>query len=79
MGFGFKELVIILLIVLVLFGAKRLRNIGSDLGSAIRGFRKSMHDGTEAEPGDAHESPPPKDESGHVIEGEAHHQEKNKV
>ncbi|HQU15736.1 MAG: hypothetical protein B7Z66_12810 [Chromatiales bacterium 21-64-14] len=79
MGFGFKELVIILLIVLVLFGAKRLRNIGSDLGSAIRGFRKSMHDGTEAEPESTDETPSPKEAPGHVIEGEAHRHEKNKV
>ncbi len=35
MGIGFKELVVILIIVLVLFGAKRLRSIGTDLGGAI--------------------------------------------
>ena len=34
MGFGVTELIIILVIVLVLFGAKRLKNVGSDLGSA---------------------------------------------
>jgi sec-independent protein translocase protein TatA len=36
------QLIIILLIVLLLFGGKRLRTLGSDLGSAIKGFRKSM-------------------------------------
>lgn len=44
MGFGIKELVVILLIVLLLFGTKKLKGIGSDLGSAIKGFRKSVSD-----------------------------------
>lgn len=47
MGFGGIspfQLIIILLIVLLLFGGKRLRSLGSDLGSAIKGFRKSMDD-----------------------------------
>lgn len=44
MGFGVTELIIILLIVLVLFGAKRLKNVGSDLGAAVKGFRTSMKD-----------------------------------
>ncbi|SMN16995.1 Twin-arginine translocation protein TatA [uncultured Candidatus Thioglobus sp.] len=38
------ELIIILVIVLLLFGGKRLKNIGGDLGSAIKGFKKSMKD-----------------------------------
>jgi sec-independent protein translocase protein TatA len=36
------ELIIILVIVLLLFGGKRLKNIGGDLGNAIQGFKKSM-------------------------------------
>ena len=47
MGIGIKELVIILLIVLLVFGAKKLKTIGSDLGSAVRGFKKSMSEGEE--------------------------------
>ncbi len=39
---GTWELLIILVIVIVLFGTKRLRNIGGDLGSAIKNFRQSM-------------------------------------
>lgn len=42
MGIGMRELLIILLIVLVLFGAKRLRGIGSDLGGALRGFKDAV-------------------------------------
>ena len=41
---GWKELLIILLVVLLVFGAKKLKTIGSDLGAAIRGFKKSMND-----------------------------------
>lgn len=44
MGIGVWELVLLFLIVLVLFGTKRLRNIGGDLGSAIKGFRSAMND-----------------------------------
>lgn len=42
---GIKELVIILLVVLVIFGTKKLSSIGSDLGSAVRGFKKAMNEG----------------------------------
>ena len=46
-GLGMRELVIILLVVLVVFGAKKLRTVGSDLGQAVRGFKKAMSDGEE--------------------------------
>jgi sec-independent protein translocase protein TatA len=42
-----RELVVILLVVLVVFGAKKLRTVGSDLGHAVRGFKKAMSDGEE--------------------------------
>ena len=45
MGFGIPELLIILVIVLLVFGGKRLKNIGGDLGGAIKGFKKSMKEG----------------------------------
>jgi len=44
MGIGFKELLIILAIALLIFGAKRLKSIGSDLGGAVKGFKKAMDD-----------------------------------
>ncbi|MFT4822670.1 MAG: sec-independent protein translocase protein TatA [Halioglobus sp.] len=43
-GISIWQLLIILAIVIMLFGTKRLRNIGGDLGSAVKGFRKSMQD-----------------------------------
>jgi sec-independent protein translocase protein TatA len=46
-GLGIRELVIILLVVLVVFGAKKLRTVGSDLGQAVRGFKKAMNEGEE--------------------------------
>lgn len=42
MGISIWQLLIILAIVLVLFGAKRLKNVGSDLGSAIKGFKSAV-------------------------------------
>ena len=47
MGIGMRELLIILLVVLVVFGAKKLRTVGSDLGAAVRGFKKAMNEGDE--------------------------------
>jgi sec-independent protein translocase protein TatA len=44
-GIGFRELLVILLIALVFFGGKKLRTIGSDLGAAVRDFKKSMDAG----------------------------------
>ncbi|AOX07854.1 MULTISPECIES: twin-arginine translocase TatA/TatE family subunit [Pseudomonas] len=41
-GIGIWQLVIVLLIVFLLFGTKRLKGLGSDVGEAIQGFRKSM-------------------------------------
>lgn len=51
MGIGFRELLVILAIALLIFGAKKLRNIGSDLGAAVRGFKKSMNEGEDEESG----------------------------
>ena len=41
-GIGIWQLLIILLIVVMLFGTKKLRNLGSDLGGALRGFKTAM-------------------------------------
>lgn len=65
MGIGIWQLVIILLIVLLLFGAKRLRNIGGDLGSAVKGFRSAIKD--EEKDG---EKAQVEQREGEVIEGE---------
>ena len=41
---GFWQLIIILAIVMLLFGTKKLRNIGGDLGGAVKSFRSAMRD-----------------------------------
>ena len=47
MGFSTTHLIIFLVIIIVIFGTKKLRNIGSDLGGAVKGFKDGMRDGTE--------------------------------
>ncbi|MGH8253212.1 MAG: twin-arginine translocase TatA/TatE family subunit [Steroidobacteraceae bacterium] len=47
--FSPRHLLIILAVVLLVFGTKKLRTIGSDLGAAVRGFKKSMNDGDQEE------------------------------
>ena len=54
MGIGMRELVIILVVVLLVFGTKKLSSIGSDLGAAVRGFKKAVSDGEDEQ------SSPPK-------------------
>ena len=47
-GISIWQLLIILAIVVMLFGTKRLRTLGSDLGSAVKGFRSSMQEEPDA-------------------------------
>ena len=47
--FDSKMLLVILAIALVIFGTKRLRSIGSDLGAAVKGFKQAMNDGESEE------------------------------
>ena len=47
MGFSTTHLIIFLVIIIVIFGTKKLRNIGSDLGGAVKGFKDGMKDGSE--------------------------------
>lgn len=54
MGISIWQLLIVLLIVVMLFGSKRLRSLGSDLGGAIGGFRKSMSDNQAADAAERH-------------------------
>jgi sec-independent protein translocase protein TatA len=54
-GISIWQLLIILAIVIMLFGTKRLRTLGSDLGSAVKGFRKSMQDESATDPAEGKE------------------------
>lgn len=50
MGIGMRELLVILLVALLVFGTKKLKTIGSDLGGAVRGFKKAMEEGENEKP-----------------------------
>ncbi len=63
---GFKEILVIGLIVLIVFGTKKLRNIGGDLGAAIKSFKTAMKDGES-------EADKEKSDDGKVIEGKVEH------
>jgi sec-independent protein translocase protein TatA len=47
MGISIWQLLIVLGIVILLFGTKKLRNLGGDLGSAVKSFKGAMKDGAE--------------------------------
>ncbi|WP_455212517.1 twin-arginine translocase TatA/TatE family subunit [Kaarinaea lacus] len=76
MGISIWQLLIIFAIVLLLFGAKRLRNVGGDLGAAVKGFRSAMKEGEE-EPKEP-EKRISSDQQGTIIEGEVTSKEKEK-
>ena len=64
-GISIWQLLIILVIVIMLFGTKRLRTLGSDLGSAVKGFRKSMSDDSSGDKAEAEaEEPRAKEQPG---------------
>jgi sec-independent protein translocase protein TatA len=71
MGISMTQLLIVLVIVILVFGTKRLKNIGGDLGDAIKGFRGAMkegeHDKTISE------------EKGETLDGEVTHKEKDEA
>ena len=58
---------IVLLVVVMIFGTKKLRNIGTDLGGAVRGFKDGMKDSSADKPGEGGSSP---QVTGRTIEGE---------
>lgn len=70
MGISIWQLLIVLLIVVMLFGTKRLKNIGGDLGGAIKGFRKAMES-------DDDKPAVTKQNSGQTYEAEAHKVDEN--
>jgi sec-independent protein translocase protein TatA len=77
MGISIWQLLIVLVIVVLLFGTKKLRNMGGDLGGAIKSFRKAVKDGDKP----AEDGPEKKIENGEedVIEGEVTSRDKDKV
>ncbi len=70
MSFGITELVIVLVIVILLFGTKKIRSLGGDLGGALKSFRGAMKDVDEIEHTDNMDNKQDKKNNGSVIEGE---------
>jgi len=82
MGISIWQLLIVLVIVLLLFGTKKLRNLGADLGGAVKGFKGAMKDGAEEAAGDGKEQQEPeKLESGEgaVVDGEVTGKERDRA
>ena len=73
MSFGIWELGIILLIVALLFGTKKLGTIGGDLGNAIKGFRSAVKEDEPADDKQQQETA-----AGQVIEGERENEQQDK-
>ena len=67
---------IVLLVVVLIFGTKKLRNIGQDLGGAVKGFKEGMK---SAEDAPAAPAEPPPQVSGRTIEGEVREERSSKV
>ncbi len=68
-SFSIWHWLIVLVIVLVVFGTKKLRNVGSDLGGAVKGFKDAMHE--------EQATPKVADQSGTTVEGEVTSKTKN--
>ena len=83
MGFSIWQLLILLLIVVLVFGAKRLRTLGTDLGGAIKNFRAAVKEGDEESQAGEHAGEAKKLEksegSARVIEGEVASRDREKA
>ena len=75
MGIGMRELLIILVVVLVVFGTKKLRNLGTDLGGAVKGFK----DGMKSEDDKAQPQAEIHPAAGQTIEGEVKKETQSKA
>ena len=75
-GLSIWHWLIVLLVVVLIFGTKKLRNIGQDLGGAVKGFKEGMKsaDGEPAAPAE-----PPSQVTGRTIEGEVRQESSTKV
>jgi len=75
-GISIWQLLIVLVIVLLLFGTKKLRGMGNDIGGAVKGFRESVGDGKKGDNDDELKADPISEELAHkdanrVIDGDA--------
>ena len=74
MGISIWQLLIVLALVILIFGTKKLKNLGGDIGSAVKGFKSAMKDGENDD-----SMKKQIDKEGDVIEGEVTSKTKDKV
>ena len=74
-GISIWQLLIILLIVVLLFGTKKLKNLGSDVGGAVKGFKDAVKDGEKDAASNAHAKKIDQSD-GDIIEGQASKEDK---
>ena len=74
-SFSIWHWLIVLVIVMLVFGTKKLRNMGTDLGGAVRGFKDGMREGGEKAP----DSGPAAQVSGKTVEGEVRSKTESKA
>ena len=72
-SFSIWHWLIVLLLIVLIFGTKQLRNVGQDLGGAVKGFKEGMKEGTAEKSAEA----PPKQGTGQTIEGEVKEKSKS--
>lgn len=72
-SFSIWHWLIVLLVVMLIFGTKKLRNIGSDVGGAVKGFKEAMNEGKNAVDAERHDQQATEYEQGtnNLIEGNA--------
>jgi sec-independent protein translocase protein TatA len=73
-GLSIWHWLIVLVIVMLIFGTKKLRNMGADLGGAVRGFKEGMREGTAEKPSEA-----PPQVTGKTVEGEVKERSETKA
>jgi sec-independent protein translocase protein TatA len=75
-SFSIWHWLVVLLVVVLVFGTKKLRNLGADLGSAVKGFKEGMKSHDDRDPQTTAEIPP---KTGQTIDGEAKKESQPKV
>lgn len=81
-GFSWIHWLVVLIIVVLIFGTKKLRNLGGDLGGAIKNFKQSMKEESEnpsSDSGEGDEARKIKNDSGRVIDAEVTSKQKHKT
>ena len=68
--FDWKHWIVILIVVVLVFGTKKLRNIGEDLGGAVKGFKDGMREGTTENKSSDAQQRIAEEQTGQTIEGE---------